>query len=151
MTARRPLPRRLDATQDDLSRARDAAHAIAAATLGHEPGPMATAASMSHYVYIGADVVVKLVDVDGHQRLELEIALASHLPPALGAHCWPAGATRRTRTTSGTPASRACREPLRASACPAPTPRRWAAGPSKPSNGSMLCTPGPLAAPPRRR
>jgi hypothetical protein len=80
-----PLPRRLDATDGDLRRARDAAHAIAAATLGRDPGPMATAASMSHYVYIGADVVVKLVDVGGHHRLDLEVALAPHLPSGLGA------------------------------------------------------------------
>jgi hypothetical protein len=85
MSATRPLPRRLDATDDDLRRARDAAHTIAATTLGRDPGPMATAASMSHYVYIGADVVVKLVDVGGHDRLELEIALAPHLPSGLGA------------------------------------------------------------------
>jgi hypothetical protein len=85
MSTTRPLPRRLDATDDDLRRARDAAHAIAATTLGRDPGPMATAASMSHYVYIGADVVVKLVDIDGHNRLELEIALAPQLPSGLGA------------------------------------------------------------------
>jgi Chloramphenicol phosphotransferase-like protein len=85
MSATRPLPRRLDATDDDLRRARDAAHTIAATTLGRDPGPMATAASMSHYVYIGADVVVKLVDIGGHNRLELEIALAPHLPSGLGA------------------------------------------------------------------
>jgi hypothetical protein len=90
----RRLPRRLDATDDDLRRARDAAHAIAAATLGRDPGPMATAASMSHYVYIGADVVVKLVDVDGHNRLDLEIALAPHLPPGLSATLLSSG--RRT-------------------------------------------------------
>jgi Phosphotransferase enzyme family len=81
----RPLPRRLDATDDDLSRAGRAAHAIAAATLGRDPGPMSTAASMSHYVYIGSDIVVKIVDAAGHTRLDLEIALAPHLPTGLGA------------------------------------------------------------------
>ncbi|GIF97670.1 hypothetical protein [Catellatospora citrea] len=85
MSAIRPLPRRLDATDDDLSRAHDAARALAAATLGRDPGPMTTAASMSHYVYIGTGVVVKLVDVGGHHRLELEVALAPHLPSGLGA------------------------------------------------------------------
>ena len=83
--ARQPLPRRLEATDQDLARARDAAHAVAATALGCDPGPMTLAASMSHYVYIGADVVVKLVDADGHTRLDLEIALAPHLPPGLGA------------------------------------------------------------------
>ena len=85
MSATRPLPRRLDATDGDLTRARDAAYAIAAEALGRDPGPMATAASMSHYVCIGAEVVVKLVDVGGHHRLALEIALAPHLPSGLGA------------------------------------------------------------------
>lgn len=85
MSAPRPLPRRLDATDHDLRRARLAAHAIAAATLGRDPGAMATAESMSHYVYIGIDVVVKLVDVSGHNRLELEVTLAPHLPSGLGA------------------------------------------------------------------
>jgi aminoglycoside phosphotransferase (APT) family kinase protein len=46
---------------------------------------MTTAASMSHYVYIGADVVVKLVDAGGHPRLNREIGLAPHLPSRLGA------------------------------------------------------------------
>jgi hypothetical protein len=94
MSATRPLPRRLDATDDDLRRARDAAHTIAAATLGRDPGPMVSAASMSHYVYIAADVVVKLVDVGGHNRLELEIALAPHLPSGLGAALLSSGHRR---------------------------------------------------------
>jgi hypothetical protein len=85
VSATRPLPRRLDATDDDLRCARDAACAIAAATLGRDPGPMTTAASMSHYVYIGTDVVVKLVDIDGHNRLDLEVTLAGRLPSGLGA------------------------------------------------------------------
>lgn len=83
--ARQPLPRRLDATDEDLTRARDAAQALAAAALGRDPTPMTVAASMSHYVYVGADIVVKLVDASGHTRLNLEIALAQHLPPGLGA------------------------------------------------------------------
>ena len=73
------------ASEDDLERAREAASAIAAATLGRDPGAVAIAASMSHYVGIAADVVVKLVDVAGHNRLDLEIVLASHLPSGLGA------------------------------------------------------------------
>lgn len=84
MSATRPLPRRLDATDDELMRARAAAHAIAAATLGRDPGLMAVAASMSDYVYIGVEVVVKLVDATGHNRLALEIALAAHLPATQG-------------------------------------------------------------------
>jgi Phosphotransferase enzyme family len=97
MSATWPLPRRLDATDDDLRRACGAAHALAAAALGRDPGPMATAPSMSHYVYIGTDIVVKLVDVAGHDRLELEIVLASHLPSGLGAPLLTSG--RRTLDT----------------------------------------------------
>ncbi|MEV0714700.1 hypothetical protein [Asanoa sp. NPDC050611] len=81
----KPLPRRLDATPQDLDRARETAHAIAAKITGCDPGTMVTAASMSHYVYIGRDVVVKLVDAGGHTRLDREIALAPHLPTGLGA------------------------------------------------------------------
>ena len=80
-----PLPRRLEAADDDLERAGRAALAIAATVLGRAPGPMVTAASMSHYVFLGAEVVVKLVDAGGHTRLDREIALAPHLPPGLGA------------------------------------------------------------------
>lgn len=83
--ARQPLARRLDATEDDLARGRDAAYAIAVEVLGHDPGPLRTAASMSHYVYVGADIVVKLVNADGHTRLDREIALAPHLPTGLSA------------------------------------------------------------------
>lgn len=79
------LPRRIEATNDDLDRGREAAHTIAADALGHDPGPLTVAASLSHYVYLGADIVVKLVDATGHNRLNREITLASHLPPGLGA------------------------------------------------------------------
>ncbi|MCP2323395.1 hypothetical protein HDA40_001902 [Hamadaea flava] len=94
MSTTRPLPRRLDATDDDLARAHSAAHTIATATQGRDPGLMTTAASMSHYVYIGADVVVKLVDAGGHNRLDLEIALAQHLPTGLGAPLLASGRRR---------------------------------------------------------
>lgn len=90
-----PLPRRLDATEEDLSRGREAAQEIAATILGRDPGPMVTARSMSHYVYLGSDVVVKLVDAGGHTRLDREIALAPHLPAGLGAPLLAGGRHRR--------------------------------------------------------
>ena len=93
----RTLPRRLDATADDLDRGRDLAREIAGAVLGRDPGPLTTAASMSHYVYLGADIVVKLVDTDGHTRLDREVALASHLPPGLGARLLASGDTSAVR------------------------------------------------------
>jgi hypothetical protein len=89
-----PLPPRLEATEKDLNRGRDAAHAIAAAVLGQDPGPMTHAPSMSHYVYLGADVVVKVVDSGGHTRLDREIALASGLPAGLGAPLLASGQSR---------------------------------------------------------
>jgi hypothetical protein len=89
--SRHKLPRRLDATEEDLARARDIACAIAAVATGRDPGPMSIVASMSHYVCVGSDVVVKLIDAEGHDRLDLEIALAPHLPPGLGAQLLASG------------------------------------------------------------
>jgi hypothetical protein len=85
----------------DLRQASDAARAIAAAALGRDPGPMATAESSSHYVYVGADAVVKIIDAGGHSRLDREIALAPSLPagltaPLLGSGLCPLG-TREVR------------------------------------------------------
>ena len=88
---RKPLT---EATEKDLNRGRDAAHAIAAAVLGHDPGPMTHAPSMSHYVYLGSDIVVKVVDAGGHTRLDREIALASYLPAGLGAPLLASGQLR---------------------------------------------------------
>ncbi|HKD97256.1 MAG TPA: phosphotransferase [Micromonosporaceae bacterium] len=85
MTDAQPLPRRIEATNEDLDRGREAAHAIAADVLGHDPGPLTAAASLSQYVYLGADVVVKLAHAAAHDRLDRETTLASHLPPGLGA------------------------------------------------------------------
>ncbi len=68
----------------DPRQASDAARAIAAAALGRDPGPIAATESNSHYVYVGSDVVVKIIDADRHSRLDREIALA---------HCLPAGVT----------------------------------------------------------
>ncbi|MFV2116475.1 phosphotransferase family protein [Micromonospora sp. LOL_025] len=61
------------------------AHAIASAVLGRDPGPMTAADSLSHHVYMGADVVVKVIDAGRHSRLDREIALAPHLPAGITA------------------------------------------------------------------
>jgi Phosphotransferase enzyme family len=68
-----------------LRQAHDAAREIAAAALGRDPGPMATAESSSHHVYVSPDAVVKIIDAAGHSRLDREIALAPHLPTGLTA------------------------------------------------------------------
>lgn len=46
---------------------------------------MATAESSSHCVYVGSDIVMKIIDAAGHSRLDREIALAPHLPAGLAA------------------------------------------------------------------
>jgi hypothetical protein len=61
------------------------AREIAAAVLGRDPGPMAAADSDSHHVFVGRDVVVKVIDAARHSRLDREIALAPHLPAGLTA------------------------------------------------------------------
>lgn len=72
----------------------DAARAIVEAALGRDPGPMTTAESSSHRVYLGSDVVVKIIDAAGHARLDREIALAPHLPPGLTAPLLASGLHR---------------------------------------------------------
>jgi hypothetical protein len=78
----------------DLRQASDAARAIAAAALGRDPGPMATAESSSHHVYVGSDVVVKIIDADRHSRLDREITLAPCLPVGLTAPLLGSGLCR---------------------------------------------------------
>jgi hypothetical protein len=68
-----------------LRQAHDAAREIAAAALGRDPGPMATAESNSHHVFVSPDAVVKIIDAAGHSRLDREITLAPHLPTGLTA------------------------------------------------------------------
>jgi hypothetical protein len=96
----------------DLRQASDPARAIAAAALGRDPGPMTAAKSSSHYVYVGSDVVVKIIDADGHSRLDREIALAPRRPhgPAARQRALPARDARgslrllRPRAGDGSPA-----------------------------------------------
>ncbi|MBC6451574.1 phosphotransferase family protein [Actinokineospora xionganensis] len=61
----------------------DTAPVIASAALGRDPGPLATAESGSHKVYLGSDFVLKIAA--GHSRLDREIALAPHLPAGITA------------------------------------------------------------------
>jgi hypothetical protein len=86
---------------NDVRQDLGAARAIAVAVLGRDPGPMAAVDSSSHEVYLGRDVVVKIIDAARHSRLNREIALASHLPagltaPLLDSGLWPLG-TRKIR------------------------------------------------------
>jgi len=62
--------------------------------LGRDPGPLTAADSLSHHVYVGPDVVVKVIDAARHARLDREVALAPHLPagltaPLLASGRWP--------------------------------------------------------------
>ncbi|BEL02724.1 hypothetical protein Q0Z83_009150 [Actinoplanes sichuanensis] len=75
---------------------RHPAREIAAAALRRDPGPLTVADSLSHQVFVGADVVVKIIEAGRHPRLEREIALAPHLPagvtaPLLASGVHPAG------------------------------------------------------------
>jgi hypothetical protein len=70
------------------------ARAIAAAAVGRDPGPMTVAESLSHQVYVGADVVVKVIDAAAHSRLDREVALAPHLPAGLTAPLLGSGLLR---------------------------------------------------------
>lgn len=78
----------------DLRQAHDAARAIAVAAMGRDSGPMTTAESSSHHVYVGSHIVVKIIDVAGHSRLGREIALAPHLPAGLTAPLLDSGLYR---------------------------------------------------------
>ena len=71
-----------------------AAREIATAALGRDPGPLAAVASGSHRVYLGPDVVVKIIDVAAHARLDREIALAADLPVGLTAPLLGSGVRR---------------------------------------------------------
>ncbi|MEV4635752.1 phosphotransferase [Actinoplanes sp. NPDC049548] len=75
----------------ELRQVHDDARAIAEAALGRDPGPLTTAESISHRVYVGADIVVKVIDAAGHSRLDREIALVPHLPGGLTAPLLAAG------------------------------------------------------------
>ena len=67
---------------------------IATAALGRDPGPLAAVASDSHQVYVSPDVVVKIIDVTDHARLDREIALAADLPAGLTAPLLGSGVRR---------------------------------------------------------
>ncbi|BCJ69445.1 hypothetical protein [Polymorphospora rubra] len=69
----------------DLSWAPHTARAIAMAALGRDPGPLAAVESLSHHVYVGSDIVVKIIEAVGRPRLNREIALAPFLPGGLAA------------------------------------------------------------------
>jgi hypothetical protein len=53
-----------------------------------DPGPMATAKSSSHDVYIGPDVVVKIIDADGHSRLDRDADRLRGLEELITGHYW---------------------------------------------------------------
>jgi hypothetical protein len=79
---------------NDPRQALEAAGAIAAAVLGRDPGPLVATESDSHHVFVGPDVVVKIIDAAGHSRLDREIALAPQLPAGLAAPLLDSGLYR---------------------------------------------------------
>jgi len=82
----------------DQAAAAAAAGAIAAAALGADPGPLRPVGSRSHQVFVGAAVVVKLIEAADHSRLDREVALAVDLPVGLTA---PVLASGRHQTGAG--------------------------------------------------
>jgi aminoglycoside phosphotransferase (APT) family kinase protein len=80
------------------------AREIATAALGRDPGPMTMADSLSHQVHVGADVVVKIIEVGRHPRLEREVALAPYLPAGVTAPLLASG----VRTAGGGEVRFAC-------------------------------------------
>ncbi|WP_433701564.1 phosphotransferase family protein [Nocardiopsis sp. CA-288880] len=74
--------------------AAEAARALAAGALGRDPGPMTAAGSASHEVFVGSDLVVKVIDAAGHNRLDRETALVPHLPAGLTASLVGSGLSR---------------------------------------------------------
>jgi aminoglycoside phosphotransferase len=71
---------------EDLVVAPDIARAVVESSLGDDPGPLVPAASRSaNQVFLGEDVVVKILPAGGHSGLHREIALAPMLPPGITA------------------------------------------------------------------
>ncbi|MEH0971103.1 hypothetical protein V6U77_08180 [Micromonospora sp. CPCC 205546] len=79
----------------DRRHGRDVAHAIASAALGRDCGPLTAVDSLSHHVFVGADVVVKIIDAARHSRLHREIALAPDLPAGITAPLLDSGRHER--------------------------------------------------------
>jgi hypothetical protein len=74
---------------------------------------MTAADSDSHHVYVGPDVVVKVIDAARHSRLDREIALAPHLPagltaPLLASGLWQSGTTPSLPSTGTASCRPAC-------------------------------------------
>jgi aminoglycoside phosphotransferase (APT) family kinase protein len=66
-----------------------AARDIATTALGRDPGPLEPVHSLSHRVFVGSDVVVKLAD--RHTRLDREVALSARLPDGITAKLLASG------------------------------------------------------------
>jgi hypothetical protein len=71
-----------------------AAREIVTLALGRDPGPMTAVASDSHQVYVGPDIIVKIIDLAAHSRLNREIALAPELPAGVTAPLLSSGVSR---------------------------------------------------------
>lgn len=71
---------------EDLVIESHVARSIVESALGEDPGPLTGAGSMSaNQVFLGKDVVVKIIHVDAYSGLHREIALAPMLPAGITA------------------------------------------------------------------
>lgn len=75
----------------EWGRAEAVARDVATELLGMDPGSFTFAQSSSHRVYLSSDVVVKLIGVGDHSRLDREVALFPHPPVGLTAEFLSSG------------------------------------------------------------
>ncbi|HWS36896.1 MAG TPA: phosphotransferase [Actinoplanes sp.] len=69
----------------ELNHAHDIARTVATTVLDRDPGPLSAVDSLSHHVFLGPGVVVKVIGAGEHTRIEREIALAPFLPVGISA------------------------------------------------------------------
>ncbi|BCJ27358.1 phosphotransferase family protein [Actinocatenispora sera] len=72
----------------------EVARTIAATVLSRDPGPMSAVPSLSHHVFAGSDVVVKVIEGGRHRRLDREVGLVERLPTGLTAPLLASGTER---------------------------------------------------------
>lgn len=70
------------------------AQRIATAVLGRDAGSLSGVSSLSHHVFVGPDVVVKVIEGSRHRRLDRETVLAAELPAGLTAPLLGSGTFR---------------------------------------------------------
>jgi len=122
---------------------------LATSALGHDPGRLDRVESLSHHVFLGATIVVKIIDAGGHSRLEREIVLGPDLPAGLSAPVLASG--RRTTEVGDIRYACIARLPGRSpgmglAGVDRATARRWAKQAVEKLQSLHAWSPGPQAA-----